>query len=541
MDTIHPDLPPVTRRLLPLALLLSFGAAPAQAEQARAAPVRSRPNIVLILADDMGPGEPSYAGGLIPTPALDRMATEGMRFTDAHTSSSVCTPTRYGILTGRYNWRSRLKSGVLHHPTDRALMDPKRPNLASFLQRAGYHTACIGKWHLGADWVKLPRDAKLGKDKGSPSWRVDYTKAFRNGPVDLGFNEAFFILSSLDMAPYVYLRNDRAVTVPTVNKGFRHNEYNKYQRIGAAAEDFEASNCLADWAAESRSYIRRRAEDASKKPFFLYLPLTSPHTPIAPGKAFKGKHPQYSWYADFMAETDWVVAEVLEQIKQSGLDDSTLVIFTSDNGFAPYVKIPKMLAAGYRPSGPYRGAKATIYEGGHRVPFLVRWPGRVAAGSTCDVTICTTDFLATFAELLGRTDQVPDSAAEDSFSFYPCLGGSTKPVRPFTIHHSISGQFAIRKADWKLIMTRGTGGGWGLPGEKTKTSAKLVQLYNLKDDPGETANLEEARPRVVRELVDDLARALHDGRTTPGEKQTNEGWPYRDKATKKAFPQLHGK
>ncbi|MCP4846546.1 MAG: sulfatase-like hydrolase/transferase, partial [Verrucomicrobiaceae bacterium] len=199
----------------------------------------SPPNIILILADDMGFGEPSHAGGIIPTPSLDRMAEEGMRFTDAHTTSSVCTPTRYGILTGRYNWRSRLKRGVLFKATDKALMDSKRLNLANFLQKAGYHTACVGKWHLGADFERAPKNPEPDKSKRDASWQVDYSKPFRNGPVGVGFDEAFFILSSLDMAPYVYLRNDRAVAIPSVNKGFPHNEYNKYQRIGAAAADFE--------------------------------------------------------------------------------------------------------------------------------------------------------------------------------------------------------------------------------------------------------------------------------------------------------------
>jgi arylsulfatase A len=532
--------PSVAHALPRVTLLLVRGATAVSAGDAKDASVGARPNIVLILADDMGPGEPSHAGGIIPTPTLDRMAREGMRFTDAHTSSSVCTPTRYGILTGRYNWRSRLKSGVLIAATSRALMDPRRLSLPRFMQKAGYHTACIGKWHLGADWVRLPKNANPDKGKRSASWQVDYTKPFRNGPVDVGFDEAFFLLSSLDVPPYVYLRNDRAVAVPTVNRGFPHNEYNKYQRIGAAAEDFEASNCLADWAAESRDYIKRRVKDEPGRPFFLYLPLTSPHTPIRPGKAFKGMYKQYSWYADFMAETDWVVAQVLEQIKQSGLDDDTMVIFTSDNGFAPYVKIPKMIAAGYRPSGPWRGAKATIYEGGHRVPFIVRWPGKVAAGGASDVTICTTDFFATFAELLGKKDEVPEDAAEDSFSFYPCLKGEKERTRPFTIHHSISGKFAIRKGDWKLVMTRGGGGGWELPWEGTKTTSKLVQLYNLREDPGESRNLEDARPEIVNELVDELAKALRDGRTTPGARQENEGWPYRDVATKARYPQLRG-
>ncbi|MBL6763670.1 MAG: arylsulfatase [Verrucomicrobiae bacterium] len=515
--------------LLPLLYCLLCGAVQAAS---------STPNIILILADDMGPGEPSHAGGLIPTPALDQLASEGMRFTDAHTSSSVCTPTRYGLLTGRYNWRSRLKSSVLVSVNSPALMDPNRLNLPKFLQASGYHTAVVGKWHLGADWSELPVDAKSRRKGQFASWDVDYAKPFRNGPLDVGFDEAFFILSSLDMPPYLYLRGDRAEKPPTVERGFPHNEYNDYQRIGAASEDFDASDCLADWARESRSYIRRRA--ASSKPFFLYLPLTSPHTPIRPGKDFKGRHPQYSWYADFIAETDWVVGEVLLQLKESGIDDDTLVLFTSDNGFAPYVKIPKMLAAGYRPSGPYRGSKASLYEGGHRVPFLVRWPGKVAAGSVCESTICTTDFFATFAEILSRENALPANAAEDSFSFHPCLKGDKKPTRPFTIHHSISGQFALRKGDWKLLLSTNGGGGWaGLPGEQEiKTPSKSVQLYNLAEDPGETRNLEDANPEKVNELVNALAKALADGRTTPGPRQPNDGWPYRHKATLAKFPQL---
>jgi arylsulfatase A-like enzyme len=499
-----------------------------------------KPNIILILADDMGPGEPSHAGGIIPTPALDQMASEGMRFTDAHTSSSVCTPTRYGILTGRYNWRSRLKRGVLTAVDSAALMDPQRLNLPKFLQDSGYHTACIGKWHLGADWVKLPDTAKAYRETNHASWKVDYSQPFRNGPVDVGFDEAFFILSSLDMPPYLYLRDNRAAEIPTVNRGFPHNEYNEYQRIGAASETFDPSTCLADWAAESRRYIKRHAEDA--RPFFLYLPLNSPHTPIRPGKAFKGKYKQYSWYADFIAETDWVVGEVLQQLKESEIDENTLVIFTSDNGFAPYVKIPKMLASGYQPSGPYRGAKASLYEGGHRVPLLVRWPGKVAAESSCKTTVCTTDFFATFADILGSNEAIPDDAAEDSFSFYPCLNGEAEPTRPFTIHHSISGKFAIRKGPWKLILTTtgGGGSGWGiLPGQaQIETPSKFVQLYDLGTDPGETRNLEDSNPDKVNELVNDLANALADGRTTPGTLQSNDGWPFRDKLTLKKYPQL---
>lgn len=491
-----------------------------------------KPNIILILADDMGPGEPSHMGGLVPTPALDRMAKEGMRFTDAHTTSSVCTPTRYGILTGRYNWRSRLKRSVLVRTTSKALMDPNRVNLPDFMQQHGYHTGMVGKWHLGADWELLPK-RPTEPDRKDDSWRVDYSKPVRNGPVDVGFDEAFFILSSLDMAPYLYLRNNRALSIPTVNGGWPHNEYNDYKRVGARAVDFDAHTCLADFARESRAYIRKQASHKDK-PFFLYVPLTSPHTPCTPGEKFKGKYPQYSLYADLVAETDWVVEEILSEVAASGIDNETMVIYTSDNGFAPYVEIPKMLAAGYKPSGDWRGAKATIFEGGHRVPFIVRWPGKVSPGTVNDATICTTDFFATFAEILGVAESIPDNAAEDSFSFLSCLNEKNEAIRPFTIHHSISGTFAIRKGDWKLILSTGAGGGWS----KTKVEAKFVQLYNLADDPAETKNMEESHPLKIDELVKDLAVAFRNGRTTPGPKQTNEGWPFLDKKMKQRFPNL---
>ncbi len=502
---------------------------------------KSNPNIILILADDMGPGEPRHMDGLIPTPALSQMKAEGMHFTDAHTTSSVCTPTRYGILTGRYNWRSRLKSGVLTNVNSPALMDPKRLNLGTFLQNSGYHTACIGKWHLGVDWEKNPDFKSTSKrPEKFASWAVDYTKSYRNGPTDVGFDEAFFILASLDMPPYLYLRNDRAVEVPTIDRGFPHNEYNDYERVGAAAEGFDPSECLADFAAESRKYIKERVADESEKPFFLYLPLNSPHTPVRPGKAFKGKYPQYSWYADFMAETDWVVGEVLAQLEESDIDANTMVIFTSDNGFAPYVKIPKMFAAGYRPSWEYRGAKATLFEGGHRVPFLVRWPKVISGGTKSDATICTTDFFATFAEVLGKQDEIPDNAAEDSFSFFPCFTTNTESIRPFTVHHGIGGEFSVRKGPWKLLLSTKVNGGWGdMPGqEDINTPAEKVQLYHLGNDHGERKNLEKEHPEKIEELVNDLAKAFADGRTTPGKPQSNEGWPIRNKAGAKGFEQL---
>ncbi|PXA04701.1 arylsulfatase [Coraliomargarita sinensis] len=495
-----------------------------------------KPNIILILADDMGPGEPSHMGGLVPTPAIDSLAAEGMRFTDAHTSSSVCTPTRYGLLTGRYNWRSRLKRFVLIDATEKALMDPKRLNMPAFLKEQNYHTGMIGKWHLGADFERLnspPGD----EDRQDASWKLDYTKPFRNGPADIGFDQSFFVLSSLDVPPYVYLRDDKAVAVPTENGGWPHNEYNDFKRVGARDPEFDAHDALPDFAREAREYIKVQAENEAK-PFFLFLSLTSPHTPITPSERFKGKYPQYSHYADFIAETDWVVGEVIAEVTASGIGENTMIIYTSDNGFAPYVKIPEMLAAGYKPSGDWRGDKATIYEGGHRVPFLVRWPAGVEPGTTSDVTVCTTDFYATFADLLGARDAIPPDAAEDSFSFLPALHGFSDPIRPFTIHHSLNGTFAIRKGDWKLIFGTGPGGGWS---DEPPPPAELVQLFNLAKDPAETRNLEAENPAKVAELVDDLAETFHRGRTTPGPDQSNDGWPMLRRDLNElaaSFPQL---
>ena len=523
-----------TKQIIRFGLICLVSALPIlNAESSKA----SKPNIILILADDMGVGEVSHNGGLIPTPALDRMAEEGMRFTDAHTSSSVCTPTRYGILTGRYNWRSRLKRSVLFRVTDKALMDPKRLNLPKYMQDQGYATGIVGKWHLGLDWEKrtgpFPEGMNEKQDK-SKSWAVDYSKPFRNGPVDIGFDEAFFIQSSLDMPPYLYLRDDKALAIPDQNMSYPHNEYNASRRVGAGHSSFDAHTCLADFARESRKFIKTQAKDTSK-PFFLYLPLTSPHTPVTPGEKFKGMYPQYSMYADFIAETDWVVAEVLEQLEQSGVDDNTMVIFTADNGFAPYVKIPKMMAAGYKPSAQFRASKATIYEGGHRVPFLVRWPERVKPGTVSDTVICTTDFFATFADILGSKDEIPVNAAEDSFSFLPPLDGKAGEIRPYTIHHSFFGMFAIRKGKWKLVLGTDGGGGWD---DEEPPPAKVVQLFDLENDISETTNLEDSHPEVIQELVDTLGEAFRNGRSTPGPIQKNEGWPLRNNGLMEHFPPL---
>ena len=499
-------------KLLGVALLLIASISKLQAD--------NPPNVIYILADDLGYGDLSHAGGKAPTPHCDRLAKEGMRFTDSHTTSSVCTPTRYGIVTGRYNWRTKLKSGVLWGLSE-PLIPEKRLTVPKFLQQNGYHTAVIGKWHLGLGWKMLPngekKKAKSGPTKGD-GWQIDYSKKVSGGPLAIGFDESFIIPASLDMFPYVYLKNDKSTEWATVTKAFH--------RPGPSGKKFEAINCLRDFAREANQFIDARSK-AKNKPFFLYLPLTSPHTPIVPAKPWQGKSKMGS-YGDFLMETDWVVGEVLKAVDRNKLAENTMVIFTADNGCSPQAKIPNLIKKGHKPNANWRGHKADIFEGGHRTPFLVRWPSKIKAGSVSDQTICTTDLFATLKEIIAANKSLPNNAAEDSFSFLPALlGKKDSSIRPFTIHHSINGSFAIRRGNWKLSLCPGSGG-WSAPRPNVAKKDKnlpLIQLYNLEKDPTEKTNLQAKHPELVLELVNDLAMAIKNGRTTPGAIQSNEGHP----------------
>ena len=380
-----------------LSVLLPEGVA--QAADGEAA---SRPNIVFILCDDLGYGDVGCNNPecKIPTPRVDQLAAEGMRFTDAHTTSSVCTPTRYGVITGRYNWRSRLQTGVLGGLSPR-LIEPGRLTVAKMLHQNGYHTACIGKWHLGMDWARKTDTGPFQDniEKGPEGWDVDFTQPTTNGPNTVGFDYYFGIAASLDMVPYTYIENDRVTVLPTIDNAFPMMlGKDRETRRGPAAAEFDAMNVLPDLARKAVEYIGRRAE--SDKPFFLYLPLASPHTPIVPTPEWQGKS-GLNPYADFVMETDHYVGLVPDAIQNHGLAGNTLIFFTSDNGCSPQADFPALAEKGHDPSYIYRGHKADIWDGGHRVPFIVRWPGRVKAGSTTDQLASLVDFQATCAEVLG--------------------------------------------------------------------------------------------------------------------------------------------
>jgi arylsulfatase A-like enzyme len=486
----------------------------------------AKPNILYILCDDLGYGDVKCLNpqGKIATPHLDKLAAAGMYFTDVHSSSSVCTPTRYGIMTGRYNWRTKLQSGVLGGLSPR-LIEPGRLTVAQLLKNHGYHTAAIGKWHLGMDWVKLPgKDvAELNIESPAQVHNVDYAQSIKNGPNAVGFDYYFGISASLDMVPYTYIENDRVTKLPTVDKEFPLflGRPNGKCRLGPAAPDFEVDDVLPTLTAKAMDHVKSRAADAKAgKPFFLYLPLASPHTPIAPTKEWQGKS-GLNHYADFVMQTDHAIGQLLAELDKLGLAENTLVIVTSDNGCSPQADFPALLAKGHNPSYEFRGHKADIFDGGHRVPFLVRWPARVKAGGKSDQLLCLTDFMATAAEIIGA--KLPANAAEDSVSFLPALLGTAKaPLREAVVHHSVNGSFAIRQGDWKLELCRDSGG-WSEPRPGTPKAADLppVQLFDLRKDIGEQTNLQAQHPEVVARLTKLLEQYVAEGRSTRGLPQQN--------------------
>jgi arylsulfatase A-like enzyme len=466
---------------------------------ARAADAVKPPNIVVILADDMGYGDPGCYNreSKIPTPHIDRLASQGMRFTDAHTPSAVCTPTRYGLLTGRYCWRTTLKQGVLQG-YDPLLIEAERLTVASFLKKQGYATAAIGKWHLG-----------LGKDKPA-----DYSKPLLPGPNSVGFDYFFGIPASLDMPPYVFVENDRCVEQPTATimapTANRHEE-NYFWRAGAIAPSFKHVDVLPRLTEKAVGFLDKQAKEAPAKPFFLYLALNAPHTPWVPNKEYSGKS-KVGPLGDFTMQVDATVGSVLAALDRLKLADHTLVLFTSDNG-APWTA-DDIKKFGHRSNAYWRGQKADIWEAGHRVPFVVRWPGKVKPGSTSDETICLTDMLATCAAVVEA--KLPDNAGEDSVSFLPALTDKLgKPVREATVHHSGSGLFAIRQGPWKLIDGLGSGGFSAPRTEKPQPGGPIGQLYNLTDDPEEQKNLYGEKPEIVAKLKALLQQYKDKGRSRP--------------------------
>jgi arylsulfatase A-like enzyme len=482
--------------------------------QARGA---SPPNVLLILADDLGYGDVQCYNperGKIPTPHLDRLAVEGMRFTDAHTSSGVCSPTRYTLLTGRYHWRSRLQSGIITY-LEEPLIAADRWTLASMLRARGYRTAAIGKWHLGWDWnvsaeqrplIAPPRNMKAPPVTGShrQAWSTIYAQAMGGGPTSRGF-ETYFGTDVPNWPPYAFIRDDHTIGIPSEFLPARLLVSRLAGIPGPALPGWRLEDVLPRLVKEAQAFLEQASKETA--PFFLYLPLTSPHTPIAVNPEWKGKS-GLNAYADFVMETDAAVGRVLATLEGCGAAENTLVIFTSDNGCATVANIPELQRLGHYPSGPLRGHKTDVWEGGHRVPMIVRWPGQVQSGSVCHQLVHQADWMATLAELIGT--RLPDNAGEDSFSLTSLLAGEERPVREHAVSCGGNGLPSLRWGGWKLVAN------------PKPTSGIDASLFFLDEDLGEEHDLAALQPEQQTKMKALFEALIEQGRSTPGPRQSND-------------------
>lgn len=483
------------------------------------------PNIVYILADDLGYGDVGCYNpeSKIPTPRLDRLAAQGMRFTDAHSPSAVCTPTRYALLTGRYAWRTRLQRNVLG-PWDKPLIAADRLTVGKLLQQHGYETACIGKWHLGQNYVTTDGKPAIGGAKNALS-NVDFTQPIGDGPIARGFDHYFGTIVP-NYPPYCFIENDRTVGVPTIPMSGAN-----FRIPGPSIPDWKLENILPELTNHAVGWIEEKAK--TEKPFFLYLSLTSPHYPVVPAPEFVGKT-NVGVYGDFVYQTDWSIGQVLDALDRTGVAENTLVIFTSDNGPeitgevkpGAYDRVQKF---DHYSSGQLRGAKRDAWEGGHRVPFLACWPDKIKANSISHEVVCHVDFMATVAAILGQT--LPDNTAEDSVSILPVLLGEQldAPLREATVHHSAKGKFAIRQGDWVLIDApsgddnAANGEPAWLKSERGYTAHSAAgELFNLRDDLAQRHNRFVEQPEIVNQLKSLLTQYMKEGRSTPGTSQPND-------------------
>ena len=480
------------------------------------------PNIVYILTDDLGYGDITVNNpeAKTNTPNIDRLAKQGIRFTDAHSTSAVSTPTRYGIMTGRYSWRTIMKSGVLNGYS-LPLIDRDRTTVASLLKKNGYTTGVVGKWHLGLGWARKnagskepvlkPADENAAIIETIDPDLLDFSRPPYDGPTKHGFDYSYILPASLDMPPYCYLENDRLtspLTDETKGSDPANGTVSAFWRKGLMAKGFVFDQVTPTFTQKAISFITKQS--SSGKPFFLYLPFPSPHTPWLPLKEFQGSS-KAGEYGDFVNMVDAQVGKVLKALKDLGLDDNTIVFFASDNG--PFWRPNFIEQFNHRAAYIYRGMKADAYEGGHRIPFIVRWPGKIKAGSQCDETINLTNLLATCAGVVGN--KLLDKEGEDSFSILPLLLGKEKEyVRPEAlIQHSSRGVFVVRQGDWKLILGQGSGGFSKPETVLPKEGEAPGQLFNLKDDPSETKDVYLQFPGKVAELTSILKKFQDSGRS----------------------------
>jgi arylsulfatase A len=486
-----------------------------------------KPNILILLADDLGYGDVQCYNpqrGKILTPNIDRLSSQGMRFTDGHSSSAVCSPSRYTLLTGRYHWRTRLQSGIVN-VFGEPLIAPDRLTIASLVKPLGYKTACIGKWHLGWDWPIDIAQRKLfqfapfkGQDEetiaATPAqldgWQQIFSKPITGGPTTRGF-DSYFGTDVPNWPPFCFIENDRTLGIPSELLPPKDLRKNLASLPGPALKDWKLERILPTLVDRAIIFIEESSKDPN--PFLLYLPLTAPHTPLAVNDPWRGKSGLIP-YADFVMETDAMVGRILDALEKSGAAGNTLVIFTSDNGCAPYIGIETLEEMGHFPSGPLRGYKGDAWEGGHRVPFIVRWPGVVKPGCISDQLVHQADFMATFADILGL--KLPDTAGEDSYSILPLLKGKDKPTRIHAVSCALTGTPSVRDGKWKLLL------GSGSSNMSKARDDKTIKLFDLAADPGERINLATQHPLQVTKMKEYLEEIIEKGRSTSGESQKND-------------------
>lgn len=465
------------------------------------------PNIVIIYADDMGYGDLNIQNpnSKIPTPNLDNLAREGMRFTDAHSSSGICSPSRYALLTGTYHWRRQFGIvGAFGKPFF-AETDITLPQL---LQAEGYSTACIGKWHLGWTWEFKNQPTAEVKQWGNLTKYylpedIDWSKPVSGGPLDRGF-DYYFGDGTINFPPYAWVENDRIIQAPSEtmdinNIGFEVKEGSWEFRPGPKVKDWNPYEVLPTLAQKAKEWIKGQDRN---KPFFLYFALPSPHAPIIPNDEFDGKS-QAGPYGDFMVQTDWVIGEVLAALKENGLEENTIVIFSADNGPEHYAW-ERAEKFDHFSMGDFRGLKRDVWEGGHHVPFIVKWPGHIQAESVSNELISQIDVMATIANIIGI--EMPEKAAPDSYDFTAVFTGKKydSPLRETTIHNTNAKIWGIRKGDW-LYINDSTGGLRPMP-ESFKELTGYTDfhtpglLFNMKEDPEQRVNLFEKHPDKISEL-----------------------------------------
>lgn len=486
-----------------------------------------KPNIVLIFADDMGYGDVSYLNseGRVFTPHIDNMARKGILFSDAHAGASVCTPSRYALLTGRYAWRSTSAERVVNGFA-RPVIEEERSTLASLFKNKGYATACVGKWHLGLEWQTDEDEKEVGFDPETGYSNLDFSKRVTVGPNDFGFDYSYIHPASLDMPPYVFLRNHQTIDPQVVltseiypeklkdteyhwdrkhtNEGDVYWDKMVWWRRGEISKSFRVENCLNEIMEDGKEFISNHVKESPSSPFFLYLPLTGPHSPWLPTEEFKGKS-SIGTYGDFMMNIDHVVGQISQTLIQMGVYENTILIFASDNG--AYWPQSEIDLHKHKANGNRKGQKGDIWEGGHRIPLIISWPARIQEPKVFDKLVSLTDFYATFAELTGQ--DIPSHTAEDSFSFLPVLHGDLdKPTRTSMIHQSSDGMFGIRTGDWKLIDGLGSGGFTAPSQEDPEQGGPGGQLYHLKQDSLETKNLYLQHPDIVNKLQKELTRQI---------------------------------